>query len=568
MEPNNININIGNESIQKLPEIKKNHYLAYSIFLFTILSVHLFIGYTYFSYISAITGGIVGYITSALVISIVLTVIFALVSIMIRKISKKYGKNLGLFLWFILAMGVFLGVFGYINSFNNGAFKEGEAITLSEEGGKYVVRPLMSIGQPIKNSKVKTVNELSVYEDPIEGYSFQYPSKNSYINDTRPPLKYITMVLPLNSATSSANVTTEISLEAGSLETCEEKNIAPAKGLRTREKIGELEILKEEGVTYSQEVVYYYMYMFKIKNKCFFINQYVGHSKKDLERIVKEYGQYNPKNIIDRLDVSEAQSIMTDVISSIKVLSAGEKFKPSENTERISGVYMQAAIRDDMIRVGSISKALSEALSDWHKKYGNNTNNSPYTGMCKDLSIQSSKSSYPVMTCRESFDAFVIYYKMKNKYGYACVDSVSFGVVDVQPTGLYCGGTVSAAPTPVVKKGNPADTKYVQVDIPNIKPFTDCGIQGYKDDVEQQEGIRSSSCFNRAISFCQPAIISGVVDPLINTHRVIGQEGGQCMLAQHFFNKVSKKELEGGFVKCVIDPSKGWSSVASCQWAE
>ncbi len=101
MESNNINTDNG--SMEKIPQVKKHHYLGPAVFLAVMLLGHIFI----FSQAKILGFNI--YLVSGFFSSTVLTLFFILISTIIRKIAEKYGRKVSLFLWSVIVMLVVLG---------------------------------------------------------------------------------------------------------------------------------------------------------------------------------------------------------------------------------------------------------------------------------------------------------------------------------------------------------------------------------------------------------------------------------------------------------------------------
>lgn len=255
--------------------------------------------------------------------------------------------------------------------------------------------------------------------------------------------------------------------------------------------------------------------------------------------------------------------IAISVYALLPLGSAWTKFRSPEHSDRVAKMDMQNAVYDDMTNVSS---ARSAAFRVYNYNNDSTRKTTPsYIGTCEDAAF---KSTSPYMTCRESNDAFIMYFKINDEFGYACGDAISYGIVDVEPTGLYCGGNVSVPPAPIIRKGTPVNEAFSHIGVSKTATVSDCGILKYKDNAEQSGDIGASDCFNQAISSCRPAVISGVTDGFITTYQVIGEEGGKCILTQSFFKQVSNMETQSAFQKCVIDSAVGWSSLSDCADAQ
>lgn len=129
---------------------------------------------------------------------------------------------------------------------------------------------------------------------------------------------------------------------------------------------------------------------------------------------------------------------------------------------------------------------------------------------------------------------------------------------------LESGGAANAQSSAPVR-GIPVSGAYTHAGVSDLSALTDCGILGYRSDTDQAEGIGASDCFNRAISVCRPAVISGVIDRLVTTYEVAGIENGGCVMMENYFEKVSDTQTIRDFSKCSIDPAKGWPSLTACR---
>jgi hypothetical protein len=117
--------------------------------------------------------------------------------------------------------------------------------------------------------------------------------------------------------------------------------------------------------------------------------------------------------------------------------SAWEKFKSPDHSARVAAMDMQTAVYDDVSRISSdrgIGLRVYLLNSDGTPKSVHS-----YTGTCEDRVWTYGGMSG--VTCRESASAFIMYYKMNNKYGYTCADANWYGIVDNEPLGYICNGT-------------------------------------------------------------------------------------------------------------------------------
>ncbi len=237
-----------------------------------------------------------------------------------------------------------------------------------------------------------------------------------------------------------------------------------------------------------------------------------------------------------------------------------------ETAESIIGSMSDKIIDDGSANVTHVHESDSALYSEMTRisssrlvafRIYNSKSAHSYVGTCEDAVF---KSLDPDMTCRESPNEFIMYYKINDKFGYACGDTNWYGSVEAEPTGFSCNG----AQTSSVSKGVSVDGKYNHIKTSEPQSFLDCGILSYKDNTEQQGGIGNSDCFNKAITSCKSAVISGVVDGFVSTYRVFGNQQGQCKLTQQFFKQVSSNETQSGLVTCDINPSIGWSSISNC----
>jgi hypothetical protein len=145
--------------------------------------------------------------------------------------------------------------------------------------------------------------------------------------------------------------------------------------------------------------------------------------------------------------VKKHQGNVTSVISitliSISILlvgyvllplqSAWVKFNSPQHAGMVAKMDRDVALYDDMTKIAS-ARGVAIRVYNYNS---DGTLKSPhsYVGTCEDSAFISID---PRVTCRESADAFIMYYKMNNKYGYACGDTNWYGAVNFEPTGLSC----------------------------------------------------------------------------------------------------------------------------------
>lgn len=529
------------------------HHFGWVIFFFVVVGINFLVAYVGHRLSSK------NFILGVFVVAVVLTGIFALVSFLVRKIGHRFGKKWAVMSWIFIALLLPAGILG--------AF---------------------FLQQDHPSPSIQAFQEQDLYESPPPEWktyinepfnlSLRYPSTME-LNESPVAFGFEDVYgVSLEQKTSS---TTGLGISIFATADREKCDVIlanpfglPKERYKYKKSINGKEFLVGSAPIWMEGMAMQVFGYFQSSPVCKVV-QAVWTTPLNFSSInTKDIAQSDVTSIEQ---VSQAMNNARQVMSNaaIATLSGVDYLPLLEIAESIIG-SMDTEIKDtgseDIMHVGESESVLRDQLTRIagsrgaaFRVYEYNKDNTrkrtpSYLGTCEDEVFKSLDSD---MTCRASKDAFIMYYKFNDKSGYVCGDATSYGIVDVEPKGLFCGGNVSVAPV-VVSIGTAVNGKYSHLGVSKAVAINDCGIRAYKDDNEQSKGLGASDCFSQAIRSCQPSVISGVVDGLTSTYQIVGKEVEKCMLTQRFFKQVSDTEVSTLSESCMIDPTKGWPSLSDC----
>jgi len=245
---------------------------------------------------------------------------------MLKWQNMKNNKKVFIVVILVTLVIIAIGAYFYTKyNYSSSNLKNGDLVEFSTEKGKPTVRSLVI--NPIHTSVDETYfRNFKINTNSYEKYNFSYILKNLMYkkeNVVDSPLKkegksYIenlVYALPLSSATSTAKKYTFISLQKADFDICEKANNVSSEQIKT---IGGINVTTDKGVSYEENLVYRYSYIFSKENMCFYIGQIVGVEVPMSEAKTAEKYLENQKKAIENLDVSEAERIVEEIIKSIK----------------------------------------------------------------------------------------------------------------------------------------------------------------------------------------------------------------------------------------------------------